>query len=422
MKLPELLAPAATVECARAAFDHGADAVYIGVGQYNLRARSRNATPEQLKTLITSACGVRKKVYVALNTMPNDAAIAGIESLLVTLSQKECLPHAFIVSDPGVIALCKRHAASVALHLSTQTGTFNSASARFWAAQGIRRIILPRELALREIGSMCRSSQTEIEVFVHGAMCVSISGRCLLGVYTGTRHPNRGDCRQPCRFRYRVSPMYDNETENGEWYTVEETGEDPGTPARAFVFNSKDLCCLPILDRIVAAGVASVKIEGRNRSAHYVSSVVKVYRAALDSIGNSNPYTVKPEWTAELERLDHRPYTTGFYAGEYLLQDVADGRPLPDIRIVGVVRELLPGGQAVVDVKNPFCEGDTLNVLPVKRENMPYEISVREIADMAGTRLGRALTNRLVLVKAQGEIGNGDMLRKAACTEKGKRL
>ncbi len=345
--------------------------------------------------------------------MPNDAALAGIESLLVSLSRQEFLPHAFIVSDPGVIALCKRHAALAVLHLSTQTGTFNSASAGFWACQGIRRIVLPRELTLEQVGALCRSSQTEIEVFVHGSMCVSVSGRCLLGVYTGKRHPNQGDCRQPCRFKYRVSPMYDNETESGEWYTVEENGEDAGTPARAFVFNSKDLCCLPILDRIVAAGVASVKIEGRNRSAHYVSSVVKVYRAALDGIGHSHPYTVKSEWTAELERLDHRPYTTGFYAGEYLLQDIADSRPLPDVRIVGVVRELVPDRGAVVDVKNPFCEGDTLNVLPVKREAMPYEISVKEIADMAGKRIGRALTNRLVLVRTEGRIENGDMLRKA---------
>jgi U32 family peptidase len=408
--LPELLAPAADAECARAAIMHGADAVYIGIGPYNLRARSKNAAPEELGDLLSFAHEKGSKVYVALNTMPVDGAMPGIESLLATLAKKEILPHAFIVSDPGVVSLCRRHAPSTDLHLSTQTGTFNTAAAAFWASQGIRRIVLPRELTLVQISALCRSSHIEMEVFVHGAMCMSVSGRCLLGVYTGKRHPNQGDCRQPCRFRYRVSPMYDNETETGEWFTVEE--EDGDAPARAFLFNSKDLCCLPILDRIAGTGVASVKIEGRNRSAHYVSSVVKVYRAALDAIAAGRAYAVAPEWREELERLDHRPYTTGFYAGEYVLQDVIDSRPLPEARIVGVVREIRAGGDAVVDVKNPFNKGDRLNVLPVRREKMPYDTVVLEIRDMDGNGIGRALTNRIVTIGTEQGLVAGDMLRK----------
>jgi putative protease len=410
ISLPELLAPAADAECARAALRHGADAVYIGVGPYNLRARSKNAVPSELAELLAFAHEKRSKVYVALNTMPVDETMPGIESLLVTLAKKEIMPHAFIVSDPGVISLCRRHAPSTALHLSTQTGTFNSAAAAFWAGQGITRVVLPRELTLAQMEAICRASPIEMEAFVHGAMCMSVSGRCLLGVYTGRRHPNQGDCRQPCRFRYRVSPMYDNETETGEWFTVEE--EDGAAPARAFLFNSKDLCCLPILDRIVGTGVASVKIEGRNRSAHYVSSVVKVYRAALDAIAAGGTYAVRPEWREELDRLDHRPYTTGFYAGEYALQDVNDSRPLPAMRIVGVVREILAGRGAVVDVKNPFCEGDTLNVLPVRKEKMPFEVAIRRITDLEGNSLDRALTNRLVIANADQALAAGDMLRK----------
>jgi putative protease len=178
------------------------------------------------------------------------------------------------------------------------------------------------------------------------------------------------------------------------------------------VLNSKDLCCLAILDRIVASGVAALKIEGRHRSVHYVSSVVKVYRAALDSLAGGAEYTVKPEWQQELDRLDHRPYTTGFYAGEYELQDVSDNRPLPDVRIVGVVREILAGKGAVVDVKNPFCEGDVLNVLPMRKDKMPYEVTIRGITDLEGNRVERALTNRLVIVDAEHGLGVGDMLRK----------
>jgi putative protease len=412
MNLPELLAPAADSVCAEAAFSHGADAVYIGLATYNLRARTKNVMPAQLGPLLDSAKKRGKKVYAALNIMPDDKTLGEIETLLSTLSRQEILPDAFIVSDPGVIALCREHAPAVALHLSTQTGTFNTRAANFWTRQGISRLILPRELTLGQITGLCRTVQAQVEVFIHGAMCVSVSGRCLLGVYTAKRHPNFGDCRQPCRFKYRIAPVYDNESDTGEWLTVTEEPGEGGMSGQAFVLNSKDLCCLPILDRIAASGVASLKIEGRHRSVHYVASVVKVYRAALDSLASGAVYAVKPEWQQELDRLDHRPYTTGFYAGEYELQDVSDSRPLPDVRIVGVVREVLPGRGVVVDVKNPFCQGDTLNVLPVKKEKMPFEITMRGITDLEGMKVDRALTNRLVMADVKEELVKGDMLRK----------
>ena len=412
MNLPELLAPAADNECAEAAFRHGADAVYIGLGTYNLRARTKNVMPAQLRSLLDFAKTAGKKVYAALNIMPDDKALKEIEALLSTLSRQKILPDAFIVSDPGVIALCREHAPATALHLSTQTGTFNAMAANFWIKQGIKRLILPRELTLEQIACLRKTVKAQIEVFIHGAMCVSVSGRCLLGVYTAKRHPNFGDCRQPCRFKYRIAPVYDNETDTGEWLTVTEEPGEGATPSQAFVLNSKDLCCLPILDRIVASGVAAVKIEGRHRSVHYVSSVVKIYRAALDSIAGGAAYVMRPEWQEELDRLDHRPYTTGFYAGEYELQDIADSRPLPDVRIVGVVRETLAGKGAVVDVKNPFCEGDVLNVLPMRKDKMPYEVTIVGITDLEGNRIERALTNRLVMSDVKEELLKGDMLRK----------
>jgi putative protease len=413
MNLPELLAPAADGECAEAAFNHGADAVYIGLGTYNLRAHTKNVVPSQLGPLLDFAKTRGKKVYAALNIMPDDKTLKEIEILLSTLSRQEILPDAFIVSDPGIITLCREYASCTALHLSTQTGTFNAGAADFWLKQGIQRIILPRELTLEQIAGLCRTVKAQVEVFIHGAMCVSVSGRCLLSVYTAKRHPNFGDCSQPCRLKYRIAPVYDGEGDTGEWLTVTEESGEGAMPAQVFVLNSKDLCCLPILDRIVAAGVASLKIEGRHRSTHYVSSVVKVYRAALDSLAGGAEYAVKPEWQQELDRLDHRPYTTGFYGGEYALQDVNDNRPLPDVRIVGVVRETLAGKGVVVDVKNPFSEGDTLNVLPVKNGEMPYEITIRGITDLEGNRVERALTNRLVIVaEAEEGLGKGDMLRK----------
>jgi putative protease len=412
MNIPELLAPAADIECAEAALNHGADAVYIGLGTFNLRARTTNATPAQLKSMLDFARPAKKKVYAALNSMPDDKTLMEIEAFLTMLVRQEILPDAFIVSDPGVITLCREHAPRTALHLSTQTGTFNAKAADFWISRGIQRLILPRELTLTQIAGLCKTVHAQVEMFVHGAMCVSVSGRCLLGVYTAKRHPNFGDCCQPCRLKYRIAPVYDNDGDLGEWLTVTEEEGEGALASQAFVLNSKDLCCLPILDRIVAARPASLKIEGRHRSVHYVSSVVKIYRAALDSIAGGENYAVKPEWQRELDRLDHRPYTTGFYAGEYELQDIADSRPMPDERVVGIVREVLANKGAVVDVKNPFCRGDVLNVLPMRRNKMPFEIVVSGITDLEGVPVERALTNRLVIAEVGEELMKGDMLRK----------
>jgi len=407
MNIPELLAPAANTECARAAFEHGADAVYIGYDMHNLRAHSSKVMSHDLQEILSEAHDVHKKVYVALNVMPNDAMIAGIESSLKAISIFDDKPDAIIVSDPGVVALCSQHLPSVNLHLSTQTGTFNTASADFWKAHGVTRVILPRELSLAQIAYISEYALVETEVFVHGAMCMSVSGRCLMGAYMGGRHPNFGDCPQPCRYKYRISPLPVKEDESAEnWFTVEEDSE-------AFLFNSKDLNALSILDKIVNTGVASVKIEGRNRSYHYVSSVVKIYREALDSlVASPQTYRALPHWLDELDRLDHRPYTTGFYGNEYQLQDVRDMRPVRDVRVVGVVRAIMPDKRAVVDVKNPFSSGDILSVLPQKKKAAPFDTHVLGCTDFSGINLHRALTNRLVIIETELLLGIGDIVRK----------
>jgi putative protease len=420
MEIPELLAPAPTFACAQAAFDNGADAVYAGLSTHNLRARSGNFDVSDLEGLLGLArdagrsgrgCG---RVYIALNVMPDDSMVPDIERSLKSITDRNCLPDAFIVSDPGVVALCRQHSPAVPLHLSTQTGTFNSASAGFWSQQGIRRVILPREMTLDAIQKIAASGLAETEVFVHGAMCVSISGRCLLGVYMRQRHPNFGDCPQSCRLRYSIAALHGpEETLDGseQWYTVEET---PGQAA--FILNSKDLNALPVLDRIVSTGVTAVKIEGRHRSLHYVASVVKVYRAALDSIARSRKdesYTVLPQWQEELDRLDHRPYTTGFYAGDYTLQDLRrDSRLDRRYRVVGVVRELLDEKGPVVDVKNPFLPGDSLSVLSAEPGAIAHDATVLSMQDINGNSIQKALTNRLVVCTASPALQCGDILRK----------
>jgi putative protease len=412
MKLPELLAPAANIECAQAACNHGADAVYVGLGTLNLRANAENVDADGLQAIIEIVKSRGKKVYAALNIMPDDTRLAEIETLLSGLSQKKILPDAFIVSDPGVLSLCRSRCGGVSIHLSTQTGTFNSASADFWMRQGIGRIILPRELTLEQIAALCKATKTETEMFIHGAMCVSVSGRCLLGAYLQGRHPNFGDCPQSCRLRYRISPISAEGALSEDWYTVEENADESSYPSSAYLLNSRDLNTISILDRIVATGVTALKIEGRHRSMHYVSSVVKIYRAALDSIGrDASPYAVDPAWEREFDRLDHRHYTTGFYGGEYVLQDLYDNRVTPSGRIVGVVRAIMAGKGAVVDVKNSFSAGETLNVLPIKKDQMPFEIILTSLTDINGNAVERALSHRLVIAASEPSLTPGDLLR-----------
>jgi putative protease len=414
MNTPELLAPAATFSCAQAAIANGADAVYAGLATHNLRARSSNFATDELDDLFECAHDQGKRVYVALNVLPDDSRIDQIDRSLKDLSSLRRRPDAIIVADPGVIELCRRRVPDVPLHLSTQTGTFNSVSARFWANQGIRRVILPREMSLSEIGKIATAGFCETEVFIHGAMCVSISGRCLLGAYRGKRHPNFGDCPQPCRLRYRIAPLQgtsiDGEKEP-EWYTVEEN-PDSG----AFILNSKDLNALPVLDRIVSSGVTALKIEGRHRSLHYVASVVKVYRAALDSLAHgTGAYVPLSEWHDELDRLDHRPYTTGFYAGDYALQDLRrpqDDRQGGGYRVVGVVREEIDGQGFVVDVKNPFLVSDPLNVLCTGHGPLARDAAILKMMDMNGNGIGKALTNRVVICATEPALRVGDILRK----------
>jgi len=406
MKSPELLAPAGTFENAEAAFIHGADAVYIGIGQLNLRAHSPNFTIEDIPELLNLARTNNKKVYAALNLMPDQSKIAAIKDVLNQLKDKNCAPDAFIVSDPGVLELCKSILPNVELHLSTQTGTFNLISLDFWKRQGVIRAVLPREFTLDQIREACESAIMETEIFIHGAMCVSISGRCLLGAYLGERHPNRGDCPQPCRYKYRLTHVKEN-GDSGEWFEAEES--DDGV----YLLNSKDLCTIEILPQIILTGVNSLKIEGRNKSVHYVASVVRIYRAAIDScIKDPHNYKVLPEWYKELDALDHRTYTTGFYNCEKVIQDVFTSKAAVKSRIIGTVKAILPGGLPVIDVKNSFSVNEPLEIIPVQQYALPYAIVFNKITDLSGNPSDRAPSSRLIIGHSSCSLRIGDMIRK----------
>ncbi len=407
MRLPELLAPAGTLSIAETAFENGADAVYIGVGTLNLRAHSPNFLFDDLDDLLTLAHDQHKKVYAAFNTMPDESMLEEVQSSLRAIDKLKNRMDALIVSDPGVILLCQEMIPEMPLHLSTQTGTFNTVAMRFWKQQGIERVVLPREMNIEEIGAITSAGILETEIFVHGAMCVSISGRCLMGAYMNGRHPNRGDCSQPCRLRYRITPVEGDAGIDPIAFDAEET------ELGVYLLNSKDLCSVEVLPDIVKSGVHSLKIEGRNKSVHYVASVVKVYREALDSF-NRNPddYAMLPSWKDILDSVEHRPYTTGFLKDEYALQEVFTSKATSSARVIAIVKALLKDGVPILDVKNSFSCTDQLEVLPVARNSSPQLIHIDTITDMEGNVLLYAPSNRLVICQSSYRLRPGDMLRK----------
>jgi putative protease len=435
IKKPELLAPAGSIACAEAAFTHGADAVYAGIGGFNLRAHSPNFTVEEFDELFRLASGGGKRVYAVLNIMPSEEMLSSLSGTIKQIADSGCMPHAFIISDPGVFLLVKTNCPDAQVHLSTQAGVFNSASMRFWKSQGVSRVILPRELNLEQIRNLSSLGIMETEVFVHGAMCVSVSGRCLLGTYFNGRHPNLGDCSQPCRLQYRITPddptinlphegfIVEGPTEGERFFACTEEpgakckGEESlalkGSGEGVYLLNSKDLCTIQILPQIVESGVSSLKIEGRNKSAHYVASVVKVYREALDMYtADPQNYKVRDWWTRELEALDHRTYTTGFYIGEPVKQEVFASKAQAGFRLAATVKAVL-NGRPVVDVKNSFTASEPLNVLSVKNSLAPFEFTFSHIEELDGQAREKAVPNRLFILEGCSEkLRVGDMLRK----------
>jgi putative protease len=406
-RVPELVAPAGSFETAEAALQHGADALYAGMGMLNLRAHCANFDPGALGALLSLCRHYHARLYCALNIWANEEQLHALEELLDQMRACGSAPDAFIVSDPGIIALCRRKMPGTALHMSTQHGTCNTEAMRFWASQGITRFVLPRELDCTQIRTLTDAGIAETEVFIHGAMCVSVSGRCLLGAYMHGRHPNHGDCPQPCRYAYDIHVHDAQESDQQSAFQIEETSQ--GT----HILNAKDLNTIDILDSIVATGVHAVKIEGRHKSVHYVASVVRTYRHALDTLkAHDAAYHVRPQWHQQLDAVVHRPYTTGFYAHEYVLQDIHDTRHRSSMRICGVVKETTQDGAAVIDVKHPFHTGDTVHVLPARKNTECFSVHILACSDLNARALSRALTNRIVTIRTSRPLHRGDLLRR----------
>jgi putative protease len=396
MKVPELVLPGGDLHKVEIAFMYGADAVYVGLDKYSLRkAEIRFSIPE-IKEAVRLAHSLGKKLYVTFNIFAHNADLKTIKKDLKEIASFE--PDAFIISDPGIISIAKEVAPSVPIHLSTQANTVNAASVGFWGTQGIKRVVLGREVTLGEMAEIKKTNpKTEIEVFAHGAMCISYSGRCLLSSFMTGRSANLGECAQPCRWGYKVYL----EERNREGELFEMTEDERGT----YIMSSKDLCTIEFLEDLIKAGVSALKIEGRNKTDFYVATVARAYRTALDLI-KAGKYTKakKEELKKELLALTHRDYTTGFLFGDAKKGETFNSREL----LIGkkylgyVLAE--KDGKYEVTVKNKIQTGQEYELL-TPEGILKFKIKRMfnlENAEIKEANPGRA--NEKVLIETDKEL------------------
>lgn len=373
IKKPEVLAPVGDMERLRAAIRFGADAVYLGSTEYGMRAASANFGMDDLKEAVRYAHERDVRVYLTCNTLPNNGEMERLGEFLQNAAA--CGVDAFIVSDIGVLAMAKQYAPQVEIHISTQAGIVNAVTATEFYKMGAARVVLARELSLEDIRYIRDHTppELEIEVFVHGAMCMSFSGRCLLSNYMASRDANRGECAQPCRWGY---------------YLVEEKRLDQPMPIMeneqgTYILNAKDLCMLEYIDKVIEAGATSLKIEGRAKSSYYVSVVTNAYRIAVDSyLEKSEGWKLEPWLMDEVRKVSHRDYSTGFYFGRPQEGQRYDtGGYIRNCDIVAVV-DYWKDGVAYCTQKNKFYVGDMVELLEPKKRPMVF--AVKEMYNEAG--------------------------------------
>lgn len=401
MKKPELLAPAGDLEKMKAALHYGADAVYLSGERYGLRAGAENFSLEEMPEGVALAHKNGARAYLALNIFAHNSDINSLPSYL-----KEIEPIGFdaiIASDPGVIDLIKETLPGTELHLSTQANMTNWRSIAFWKRQGVSRVCVARELSLDEIREIRDRVDIEIEAFVHGAMCISYSGRCLISSYMTGRSANLGDCAHPCRYRYALM----EETRPGEYFPVEE--DDRGT----YMMSSRDLCMIEHIDKMVEAGIDAFKIEGRTKGIAYVGNVVRVYRDGIDSYMKS-PDGFRPDqaWMEELKAVSNREYTTGFYFDRPFVkgQNYLTSSSSPSGReFVGVVRRVT-GNEVMLEVRNRLKIGETLEFVGTSMESYSHKVETME--GLGGEALLTANPGMTVVLKVGFKAGVNDMVRR----------
>ena len=395
----ELLAPAGDLNTARVAMRYGADAVYMGGSMLQLRAKSVGLALDDISVAVKEAHALGKKIYVTVNSYARDNELDLIPGYARQL--EDIGADAAIISDPGVMAIFHEAAPNVDIHVSTQANTMNSATAKAYYALGARRVVPARELTLEQLRLMRKNlpADMEIESFIHGAMCMSYSGRCMMSAFLTGRSGNRGECTHPCRWKYHVV----EEKRPGQFFPVEEDGEGMA------IFSSYDLNCLGFIDQLMDAGIASFKIEGRMKSEYYVATVVNAYRRRIDDILAGRKSDLR-RLRNELESVSHRPYSTGFYFGELKHVGGDGGEYVQGCQYSADIVSI-ENGRAEIILKNKFREGDVLEAVTPSGADISF--AVANITDENGEKLPDApVPTRTYFIDCPDGLSAGDILRK----------
>lgn len=406
MNKPELLAPAGDLEKLKMAIVYGADAVYLGGEEFGLRKASKNFTLEDIEEGIRFAHKRNKKVYVTLNIIPHNEDLIGLDEYVSELEKIGV--DGVIVADPGVFSVIRRVAPNMPIHLSTQASATNYETIRFWYDLGIRRIVVARELSLDEIKEIKKKlpKDLEIEAFVHGAMCISYSGRCLLSNYMAGRDANRGECAHPCRWKYNLV----EEKRPGEYFPIYEN--EKGT----FIFNSKDLCMIKYIPELIEAGICSFKIEGRVKSQYYVATVIRAYRKAIDEFFRfKKNYVYKEERLEEIKKASYRDFTTGFYFKKPTGDDqiYENSSYIRKYDFVGLVLDYDKKTKlATVEQRNRIFVGDEIEIFGPNKEF--FTQNIEEMWNENGEKIEVAPhPQQIIKMKMKEPVEEWDIIRKA---------
>ena len=407
MKKPELLVPASSLEVLKTAVRYGADAGYIGGEVFGLRAKAKNFSLEEMKEGVEFAHRYNVKVYVTANILAHNSDIEPVKAYFNDL--KKVKPDALIIADPAIFTIAKEMLPDMELHISTQANNTNYGTYNFWHSLGAKRVVSARELSISEIKDIRNHipDDLEIETFVHGAMCISYSGRCLLSSFMAGRDANKGACTHPCRWKYAVV----EESRPGQYMPVEEN--ERGT----YIFNSKDLCMIDHIPELVDAGIDSFKIEGRMKTALYVATVARTYRMAIDDyFENPKKYEENiPKYKTLISQCTYRQYTTGFFFGkpDETTQIYDCNVYERDYVYLGISGEPLEDGSFVIEQKNKFCVGDKIEIM--KADGRDIEANVISITDQDGVAMESCPhPKQIITIKLDQVPEAGDILRMKA--------
>ena len=397
----ELLAPAGNMEKLEIAIHYGADAVYLAGKDYSLRNFSGNFTIHEMEKAVDLAHKNNVNVYVACNIFAKNSDIEQIGAFLDQVG--EIGPDALIISDPGILSTAFEITPHIPVHLSTQANTTNYKSADFWKSMGVKRINSARELSLEEIRQIVSRSEIEVEAFVHGAMCISYSGRCLLSSFMSQRDSNRGLCSHPCRWKYHVV----EELRPGQYMPIDEDKRG------AYIFNSRDLCMIEHMPEIIETGITSLKIEGRMKSISYLASTVKTYREAIDSyFDDPVGYKTKKIWLKELSGINNRNYCTGFYFNdpEQEKTNISTSLNCSEKLFIGKGLKKIDDHKSVIEVRNKIFKGDTVEIMS-KEQNARYD-KINDLIDNTGQSIPFAQPGSIATVVFDNSCSRNDIIRK----------